>query len=207
MHKRLVLGLSILTAAAAALAAGCGGGGSSSNTPTTPAATTTGGTGTAAAQTAADKALFTYAACMRGKGVNIPDPVRGANGRYSFPQIPAKVTSAPGVRAKAQACAAKLPQRTFRGGGGYAQSPAQRAAFQKFSDCMTKNGASFGRPGGQQGRPPGAQGYPRGPVPGNGAQRPGGGGGFFNSTDPKVQKALAKCRKLLPAGFGNRPAP
>jgi hypothetical protein len=208
MHKRLVLGLSVLPVVAAALAAGCGGGGSSSSTPTTRA-TTTGGTGAAAAQAAADKALFTYAACMRGKGVNIPDPVRGANGRYSFPQIPAKVTSAPGVRAKAQACAAKLPGRTFRGGGGYAQSPAQRAAFQKFSDCMSNNGASLGRPDGQQARPPGAQGYPRGPVPGSGAQRPGGdgGGGFFNSTDPKVQKALAKCRKLLPEGFGNRPAP
>jgi large repetitive protein len=230
MRKRSTLGLSsrfrrrgMRTAAAAgavtviaALAAGCGGGGSSSNAAAASATTTTtaSSTTTAGGQTAAEKALFTYAACMRGKGVNIPDPVRGADGRYAFPQIPAKVVNAPGVRVKAQACAAKLPQGSFRRGG--TQSPAQRAAFQKFSACMRANGVTFGRPGGQQGRPPAGQGQgapngqrrgvpivpgqPQGTRPGQGQGQ--GPGGFFNSTDPKVKAALAKCRKLLPAGAG-----
>jgi hypothetical protein len=66
---------------------------------------------------AADQALFQYAACMRKKGVNIPDPVKGKDGKYQFPKIPAKVLNAPGVRQKAQACASQLPQ-TGRAGGG-----------------------------------------------------------------------------------------
>ncbi len=184
----------------AVLASGCGGGAKSNGSA---ASSTT--AGTAATRTAADKALFTYAACMRGKGVNIPDPVRGANGRYAFPQIPAKVLNAAGVRAKARACAAKLPQRTFRQGSP--PSAAQRAAFQKFSDCMRAHGAPIGRPGAQPGPPPAGatQGTPsakgRGTliVPG-GATGPGG-RGFFDSSDPKVQAALTKCRKLLPGGF------
>jgi hypothetical protein len=213
MQRRFVLALVPLVAVLAAVASGCGGG-SSSSSAATPATTTTSTTGT---QTAADKALFTYAACMRGKGVNIPDPVRGANGRYAFPRIPATVTSAAGVRAKARACAAKLPQQTFRRGG--AQSPAQRAAFEKFSACMRENGVTLGEPGGQ-GRPPAGQGQgaPNGQgrvvpiVPGQGlrpgqGRGPSGPGGFFNSTNPKEQAALAKCRKLLPTGFGSREAP
>ena len=202
-----------LVAVVAALASGCGGGAKSS---ATTAGSTVATKPTAAAQTPAEKALFTYAACMRGKGVNIPDPVKAANGRYAFPQIPANVLNASGVRAKAQACAAKLPQGSFRRGG--TQSPAQRAAFQKFAACMQASGVTFGRPTGQQGTPPAGQGqsapngqrrFPfvpgQGPTPGQGqGQRPGGPGDFFNSTDPKVKAALAKCRKLLPADFGNR---
>jgi hypothetical protein len=194
VRTRSTLGLSTLVAVVVAFASGCGGGSSSSTATVSSTA--------AGAQTAAEKALFTYAACMRGKGVNIPDPVRRANGRYAFPQISAKVLTATGVRAKARACAAKLPQRTFRRGGN--QSPAQRAALQKFSACMSANGVTFGGPGGQQGRPPAGQrrGVPI--VPGQG---PGGRGGFFNSTDPKVKAALAKCRKLLPAGFRGQGTP
>jgi Domain of unknown function (DUF5666) len=64
-----------------------------------------------------ERALFQYAACMRGKGVNIPDPVKQKNGTYAFPKIPDKVLNAPGVKEKARACAAQLP-RTGRGPGG-----------------------------------------------------------------------------------------
>ncbi len=198
-----------LAAVLAALAAGCGGGSSSGAAPA--AATTTSTTATGS-RTAAETVLFTYAACMRGKGVAIPDPVRGANGRYAFPAIPASVTNAPGVRAKAQACAAKLPQGSLRGGG--TAPSAQGAAFQKFSACMQRSGVTFGQPGGGQGAPPARQGQattpnrPRGGYPFVPGQRPQGTGqgrggfDFFNSTDPKVKAALAKCRSLLPAGFG-----
>ena len=230
-HAAAVVGLAGVLAA---LASGCGGG-SSSSSATTSATTTSGATTApstttpptaAQRQAAAVKALFTYAACMRGKGVDIPDPVKGANGRYAFPQIPAAVLNAPGVQAKAEACAATLPQGSFRRGGQ--QTPAQRSAFQKFSDCMSAEGVTLGRPGGAPGGPPAGQGQgapngqgggtrttPRapglqpgqGPRPGAGqGQGPRGrGGGFFNSTDPKVQAALAKCRSLLPNGFGRGP--
>ena len=50
---------------------------------------------------AADKVLFAYAKCMRDKGVKIPDPAKGKDGRYAFGAIPASVTGAAGVREKA----------------------------------------------------------------------------------------------------------
>jgi hypothetical protein len=62
-----------------------------------------------------ERALFQYAACMRSKGVDIPDPVK-TNGTYAFPKIPARVLNAPGVKEKARACAAQLP-RTGRAPG------------------------------------------------------------------------------------------
>ena len=199
-RKRTVVAAG-LAGVVVALASGCGGG--SSNSSATTSATATSSSTTPSGLSAASRALFTYAACMRGKGVDIPDPVRGANGRYAFPQIPANVLSAAGVRAKAQACSAKLPQGTFRRGGQ--QTPTAQAAFQKFSKCMSANGAPIGRPGGQRGQsivpgqaPPNGQGQPQGQGPG---------GGLFNSTDPKAQAALAKCRKLLPAGAAQGGAP
>ncbi len=132
--------------------------------------------------TAADRQLFQYAACMRSKGVKIPDPVRSKNGKYAFPKIPTKVLNAPGVKKKAQACAAQLPGRRQN-----TSTPAQQAAFKKFSDCMAKNGVKINRPTGQprQGQTP-----PSGQRPQT--------GGFFNSKDPKVKKALAKCQKYAP---------
>jgi hypothetical protein len=136
-------------------------------------------------KTAADRALFQYAACMRKKGVNIPDPVRGKDGKYAFPKIPAKVLNAPGVKKKAQACAAQLPRVTRAAGP---QSAAQRAQFKKFSDCMARNGVKVKQPTRRTGPPPAGQ---SGPAPGGPV-------GFFNSKDPKVKKALAKCRALLP---------
>ncbi len=80
-----------------------------------------------------ERALFQYAACMRSKGVNIPDPVK-KNGRYVFPKIPAKVLNAPGVKEKARACAAQLP-RTGRGPGGQGGSV--------FGPITAVNGATF----------------------------------------------------------------
>jgi hypothetical protein len=132
--------------------------------------------------TAADQALFQYAACMRKKGVKIPDPVRGKNGTYAFPKISDKILKAPGVKKKAQACAAQLPNRRV----GPATA-AQQAAFKKFSDCMAKNGVKVKRP---TNRPVIVTGPPNGQQPGAGS--------FFNTKDPKVKKALAKCRKYLP---------
>jgi hypothetical protein len=132
--------------------------------------------------TAADRALFQYAACMRKKGVQIPDPVRRKDGRYAFPKIPDKILKAPGVKKKAEACAAQLPSRRVG-----QPTAAQQAAFKKFSDCMAKNGVKVNR---ATNRPVIVTGPPSGQQPGA--------GGFFNTKDPKVKKALAKCRKYLP---------
>lgn len=111
--------------------------------------------------TAADKALFAYAKCMRDRGVKIPDPAKGKDGKFAFPAISKSITDAAGVRAKAQACAATagaLGNRSNgaangdgpaggRGGFGGQQTPAQQAALKKFQDCLKANGATTALPG------------------------------------------------------------
>ena len=130
------------------------------------AAVAAGAAGAASAPTsAADKALFTYAKCMRDSGVKIPDPVQGKDGRFTFPTISAAVTGAAGVRAKAQACASSSGAGRggqagsaagspggFRGGFGQ-QTPAQQAAFKKFQDCLKTNGVTLPT-GGRRPQPP-----------------------------------------------------
>jgi hypothetical protein len=113
-----------------------------------------------------DKVLIDYAKCMRGKGVAIPDPIKGKDGKYAFPAISKSITGAAGVREKAQSCASKATGNGApatsgngqpagfggRGGFGAAQTPAQQAALKKFQDCLKQNGVTLGnRPGG---RPP-----------------------------------------------------
>ena len=111
--------------------------------------------------TAADKALFAYAKCMRDRGVKIPDPAKGKDGKFAFPAISKSITDAAGVRAKAQACAATagaLGNRSGgaangggpaggRGGFGGQQTPAQQAALKKFQDCLKANGVTTAFPG------------------------------------------------------------
>ena len=75
---------------------------------------------------------------MRKKGVKIPDPVRGKNGKYAFPKIPDKVLNAPGrqeERRRPRPAAPQPPPQLW--------TAAERAAFKKFSDCMAKNGAAM----------------------------------------------------------------
>ena len=90
----------------------------------------------------ADKALFQYAACMRSMGVNIPDPVKGKNGKYAFPKIPAKVLNAPGVQQKARECASQLPGRG--GGQGSVSGPIVSVEGKTFTvkTSMTSTGKS-----------------------------------------------------------------
>ena len=107
------------------------------------AATASGATKPPANLSAADKALFQYAACMRSKGVNIPDPVKGKDGKYAFPKIPAKVLNAPGVRQKARECAAQLPN-TRGGGQGSVSGPIVSVQGKTFTlkTSMTSTGKS-----------------------------------------------------------------
>ena len=182
-------------------------------------------------KSAADKALFAYAKCMRDKGVKIPDPAKGKDGRYAFATIPTSVTGAAGVREKAQACAATSgAQRASNGAGqtgggpggfrGGQQTPGQRpqrpapttsSATKKPGTTTAatvtdpKTGKPLARPT-LLGQGPGAN--------DDGAGRGGGRGGFggrggVGGGDAKTQAAFARCRSLLPArpgGPGGPPA-
>lgn len=124
-------------------------------------------TAAAAALSPGDQVLFDYAKCMRGKGVAIPDPVKGKDGKYAFPAISKSITGAAGVKAKAQSCAPKAAANGpaasngrggptgFRGAlGGGAQTPAQQAALKKFQNCLKQNGVTL--PSRPAGAPPAA---------------------------------------------------
>jgi hypothetical protein len=163
--------------------------------------------GTALAATAPsstrDKALFAYASCMRAKGVDIPDPVRQAGGTYAFGTIPASITGAAGVKAKAQTCATTAGLGGARSTGARPpQTPAQLAARAKFTACLEQHGVTIPRPTGT--RPATTRTAPSGKSGAPGRQR-GFGGGF--SSNPKFQAAFAACRSLSPfGGASNRPA-
>ena len=145
-------------------------------------------------KSAADKALFAYAKCMRDKGVKIPDPAKGKDGRYAFATIPTSVTGAAGVREKAQACAATSgAQRASNGAGqtgggpggfrGGQQTPGQQAAFKKFQDCLKANGATTPAPGQRPQRPA--------PTTSSATKKPGT-TTAATVTDPKTGKPLAR---------------
>jgi hypothetical protein len=157
----------------------------------------------------ADQALLDYAKCMRGKGVQIPDPVKGKDGKYAFPAISRSITGAAGVQEKARACATSSGALKsgsasggttgpggFRGGGGGfggVQTPAQQAAFKKFQDCLKAAGVTGLTPGT---RPPTATSTTAG------ASSTGKSGTTNSGTvkDPKTGKAIAK-----PSIAGNGP--
>lgn len=141
--------MAVLAGLVAAVAAGAGAAATRATAPTSTA----------------DKALFAYAKCMRNKGVDIPDPVKGKDGRYAFPTIDTKITGAAGVREKAQACATasgalrggsddgNRPDGPGRGFGG-PQTAAQKAAFAKFQSCLKAAGVTLPDRGGFGGPPP-----------------------------------------------------
>ena len=77
------------------------------------------------------KALFTYAACMRGKGVKIPDPCPGANGRYAIPKIPRSSSPHP-VSARRR----RPAPPSSRGGRSAAAAPPVRSAKRGLPEVL-----------------------------------------------------------------------
>jgi hypothetical protein len=193
---RLLPGL-LAIAAIAAVATGCGG--SSSGAGVARLGTTTSDpSGSASAQTNPSRqdfqtAILAYTKCMRGNGINLPDPTfnsaggpgAGAGGRGLFGANGVNRNSAKFRKAQS-ACGSKLaavrPQF----------NPQDRQRLQdaalKFAQCMRKNGVDVPDPDfSQEGQ---------------------GGGGLFagsrlNQNDPKVRKAISSCRSVFTdAGLG-----
>jgi hypothetical protein len=121
-----------------------------------------------------------YAACLRQHGVNVPTARPsgrpgggGGNGLFGG-----------GANHQArQACRSLAPRGGFGGRG--------MQELQAFRSCLSDHGVKLPTPGAQ--RTPGAQ-------PTAGARRTPGEGllGRFNTSDPKVAKAVKLCRPLLP---------
>jgi hypothetical protein len=139
---------------------------------------------------AAQEGALKFARCMRGEGIDFPDPQVGANGTIRMGRRPGSGGSDgprpafrpndPKFRVAAEKC-----RKHLRFGGGERPSPAQQAefrdAFLKFARCMRANGVNIPDP------------------------KPGGGAGFvmragprgINPESPKFRAAEQKCRSHL----------
>lgn len=110
-----------------------------------------GGDGASPTSAGEDKALagaLKFAKCMRGEGIDFPDPQPGSGGMIRIGPGPGGKgpdPSSPKVAAAEKACGKHLEQ-----GGGPADDPATRAklqdAFVKYAGCMRRNGVDLPDP-------------------------------------------------------------
>jgi hypothetical protein len=146
----------------------------------------------ASASPSASGGFAAYAACLRQHGVNIPTarpsarPSGGFGGGFFG-------GGGSGANQQArQACQSLMPQGAGRGRG--------MQEMQAFLSCLSDHGVKVPTPSPGV-RSPGAQRTPGAPrTPGAGML------GRFNTSDPKVAKAVKTCRPLLPS-FTPRPSP
>lgn len=138
-----------------------------------------------------EAALLSFVECLRGKGLDVPDPEVDADGNLTF--SPPRTAFNQGtvdpakLRGGIQACGG-LPEGVR---GGLRQQ--DRTQFQdtllKFAECMRGQGVDVPDPDLSGG------GFPAG---GGGAGQGGGPfGGQLNRDDPKVAAALTVCQKIF----------
>ncbi len=124
----------LMTALAALALAACGGDAQSQDAGARPSSSE-------------DKALdgaLKFARCMRGEGIDFPDPKKQANGLLKVAG-PGQKPDDPRTRAAADKCGKHLEQ-----GGGEAPDPARQAkvqdAFVRYARCMRAEGVDVPDP-------------------------------------------------------------
>jgi hypothetical protein len=146
----------------------------------TASATTTG----AATGKAAEAQLLKYIECLRGQGLDIPDPTVDADGNLTFgggKGGPPKID--PGKLQAAQKVCGPVPASAL--GGIDPDSSKFQDAAVKFAACMRKEGVDVPDPDFSKGGIGGIQGLFKN----------------LDQSDPKVTAALQKCRVAF-AGVG-----
>ncbi len=135
MDAMRTLHLTITTALAALALGACGSDGSAG-----------GGTGSSPRDAAFDGALK-FARCMRGEGLDFPDPKRAGNGMIQIGghDGPRLNPNDPKLEAARKKCGKYLEE-----GGGDAPDPAQQAKFQdaflQYARCMRREGVNIPDP-------------------------------------------------------------
>jgi hypothetical protein len=135
---------------------------------------------TSSASASASGGFAAYTACLRQHGVNVPTtrptarPSGGGGGFFGG-------GAGGGANQQArQACQSLAPQGGGIGGRGMQET-------QAFRSCLADHGVKLPTPAPGANRTPGAQ------------RSPGAGGfGRFDTSDPKVAKAVKTCQPLLP---------
>jgi hypothetical protein len=178
-------GVLLASAAALLFSAGCGSSGGKTSAAPSPSASASGG-------------FAAYTACLRQHGVNIPTtrPTARPSGRPGGGGFFGGGGGGGANQQAIQACRSLAPRRGA--GGGFGARGMQE--LQAFRSCLSDHGVTLPTPTPGM-RSPGAQRSP-------GARRTPGGGflGSFDTSDPKVAKAVKTCRPLLPT-FSPRPRP
>ncbi|MDG4834038.1 hypothetical protein O7627_32745 [Solwaraspora sp. WMMD1047] len=160
----LVIGLAL---------AGCGGG---SDDASGVASVGDGGAGVASASPAAelseDERRLKFAECLRGQGLDVPDPEPGQRGpRFNFGED----VDPQQVRAAAEACREFAPN----GGEGVQLDPEQVEAVRELAKCMRENGVPDFPDPAADGRIQLGQ-------------------GDIDPQDPAVRAAFEKCQEFMP---------
>jgi hypothetical protein len=137
----------------------CGGSGGSAQGAASP--------GGGAAATGNNDQLVEFARCMRGQGVDVPDPKPGDKLMDVFHGLNSKD---PKVQDALDACQDKLPDQVKQ----RATDPAMEDNMLKFAQCMRQNGVEMPDPNG---------GHPD--------------FGSVDRNSPEFQKAMPKCQSLL----------
>jgi hypothetical protein len=128
------------------LVAACGSASSSSTTTTTAASAATGGAGGASGGGASSSRRTALAACLKQHGVTLPARPPGAPGGGAPGGAPPSGgtgtgTTGTGTTGTGTTGTSTTPRRGFFGGGGFANNPKLRAAFQA---CGAKFGFGAG---------------------------------------------------------------
>lgn len=141
-----------------------------------------------------ETAVLDYVECLRGQGLNVPDPTVDADGNISLGGRPPVGGGAGPIdlerfRAAQEVCG--QPPQGLGGGFAGGDPTAFQDAALKFAECMRGQGVDVADPD-----------FSGGGGPGGG---PAGGGllGNLDQNDPKTAAALDVCRKVFAdAGLG-----
>jgi hypothetical protein len=147
-----------------------------------------GGSAAPSASIDPEAAMFAFARCMREHGVDMPDPVVGANGdtQVTVGSEGAKGPDPKVVQVANEACKSLMP-RTFGPGGGEL-TPEQKDAMLSFAQCMRDHGVDMADPD----------------FSGNGFSIQIGGtdGKADSPSDPTFKAADEACRSIMEKAMG-----
>jgi hypothetical protein len=135
-----------------------------------------------------EQELLDWVECMRGEGVDVPDPEVDADGNMRMPGM--RITqdgSGPSIEEAQETCG-EIPAPPGGGGGQRDESELEDAALE-YAQCMRDHGVDMPDPEVDGGRVT----FGGGPGSGGG----GGGGGPMNQDDPAFQEAQEACEDLL----------
>jgi hypothetical protein len=183
-RQHRALAFPALLAAAGLLLTGCGSGSSGTNQVSSLAGSSSAAKPSPTASGNVEKELLAYTECLRGQGLDVPDPSVDADGKITFARPAGGATPGAGGgidRTKldaAQKVCGPVPAGVTSALTGGDQTAIQDAAL-KFAQCMRGQGIDMADPD-----------FSKSTNPGDMFQG-------LDQNDPKVQAAMTVCQKAF----------